>query len=131
MLGDVQSSVSGTPRLILRLEGFCLLAGSLWAYQVHHAGSALFAVLFLAPDLSMLGYLVNPKIGAATYDAAHTTVVYGPLAAYGYLSGSSVALAVGLIGLAHVGFDRLLGYGLKYPLGLRYTHLGRVGKEAH
>jgi hypothetical protein len=115
MLRDVQSFVSGTPRLILRLEALCLLAGTLWAFQAQHGGWALFAVLFFAPDLSMLGYLVNPKIGAATYNAAHTTVVYGPLAAYGYLSGFSVALAVGLIGLAHLGFDRLLGYGLKYP----------------
>ena len=48
--------------------------------------------LFFAPDLSMLGHLVHPKIGAATYYAAHTTVVYGPLAARGYLSGLSVAL---------------------------------------
>ena len=78
-----------------------------------------------------IGYLVNPKIGAAVYNAAHTTVVYGPLAAYGYLSGFSVALAMGLIGLAHVGFDRLLGYGLKYPLGFGYTHLGRWGKKAN
>jgi len=76
----------------------------------------------------MLAYLVNPKIGAAAYNAVHTTVLYGPLAACGYLAGLPVALAVGLIGLAHVGFDRLLGYGLKYPLGFGYTHLGRVGK---
>lgn len=79
----------------------------------------------------MLGYLVNPKIGAAAYNAAHTTVAYGPLSVYGYLSGFSVALAVGLIGLAHVGFDRLLGFGLKYPLGFGCTHLGRAGKEAN
>jgi hypothetical protein len=50
---------------------------------------------------------------------------------YGYPSGFSVALAVGLIRLVHVGFDRLLGLGLKYSLGFGYTHLGRVGKEAH
>jgi hypothetical protein len=104
------------PQLILRLEAFCLLAGACWAFQFQHASWVLFAVLFFAPDLSMLGYLVNPKIGAAAYNAAHTTVVYGPLAAYGYLSGFSVALALA-IGLAHVGFDCLLGYGLKYPLG--------------
>jgi len=87
MLRDDQSFVGGSPRLILRLEGFCLLAGSLWAFQVQHAGWALFAVLFFAPDLSMLGYLVNPRIGAGVYNAVHTTIVYGPLAAYGYLSG--------------------------------------------
>ena len=77
MLRDVQSFVSGTPRLILRLEGFCLLAGSLWAFQVQHAGWALFAVLFFAPDLSMLGYLVNPRIGAVAYNAVHTTIAVG------------------------------------------------------
>src|SRR5262249_8821691 len=130
MLRDVQSSVSGTPQLILRLEGFCLLAGSLWAFQVQHAGWALFAVLFFAPDVSILGYLVNPRIGAVAYNAVHTTMVYGPLAAYGYLSGVLVRVAVGLIGLGHIGFDRLLGYGLKYPLGFGYTQLGRMGKEA-
>jgi hypothetical protein len=130
MSNDVQSFVGGTPRLILRLEGFCLLAGSFWAFQAHHAGWALFAVLFFAPDLSILGYLANPRIGAVVYNTVHTTILYGPLAAYGYLSGASVALVVGLIGLAHVGFDRLLGYGLKYPLGFGYTHLGRMGKVA-
>jgi hypothetical protein len=131
MLIDDQSSISGTPRLILRLEAFCLLASSLWAFQVQHAGWALFAVLFFAPDLSMLGYLINPRVGAVAYNAVHTTIVYGPLAAYGYFSGASVLFAVGLIGLAHVGFDRLLGYGLKYPLGFGYTHLGRMGKRAN
>ena len=131
MLRDVQSFVSGTPRLILRLEGFCLLAGSFCAFHVQHAVWALFDVMFFEPYLSMLWYLVNPRIGAVAYNAAHTTVVYGPLAAYGYLSGFSVALSLGLIGLAHVGFDRLLGYGLKYPLGFGYTHLGRSGKEAN
>ena len=80
MLRDDQSFVSGTPRLILRLEGFCLLAGSLRAFQVQHAGWVLFAVLFFAPDLSMLGYLVNSRIGAVAYNAVHTTIVYGPLA---------------------------------------------------
>ena len=86
---------------------------------------------FFAPDLSILAYLVNPRIGAVAYNTVHTTIVYGPLAAYGYLSGISVALAVGLIGLAHIGFDRLLGYGLKYPLGFGYTHLGHMGKGAN
>ena len=52
----------------------------LWAFQAQHAGWALFAALFFAPDVSMLGYLVNPRIGAVAYNAVHTTIVYGPLA---------------------------------------------------
>jgi hypothetical protein len=73
MSRDAPSFVSGMPQLILRLEAFCLLAGACWAFQFQHASWVLFAVLFFAPDLSMLGYLVNPKIGAAAYNAAHTT----------------------------------------------------------
>lgn len=125
---DITTFVNGWPRHILRLEGLSLLAGACWMFQVLHLSWSFFAILFLAPDLSMLGYLVNPKIGAAFYNAAHTTLLYGPLAAIGYLSGSSLFLAAGLIGLAHIGLDRLLGYGLKYPAGFGYTHLGPMGK---
>jgi hypothetical protein len=102
----------------------------------------LFTVLFFAPVLSVLGSLVNPKIGAAVYNAAHTRVVYGPLAVYGYLSGFSVALAVGLIGLAHVGLEsppglrtevitRLWLHAPWPPLGERLTNCRSKGDRVH
>ena len=37
-----------------------------------------------------------------------------------------VVVAIGLVWLAHIGFDRVLGYGLKYPEGFKETHLQRV-----
>ena len=87
----------------------------------------LFRVLFLAPDLSFLAYLASPRAGAIAYDAVHATL--GPLAvlALGVWFGSVIAEHIALIWLAHTGFDRALGYGLKYASAFGDTHLGRIG----
>ncbi len=83
----------------------------------------LFAVALLAPDLAMVGYLAGARLGAALYNAAHW--YGGPLLLWLLLPGWPVA--VPLIWAAHIGLDRMLGYGLKYPTGFHDTHLGRVG----
>ena len=123
--------VAGMPRLILRFEGLALLSAAAFGYHSQHGNWVLFAVLFLAPDLSMVGYLVSPLFGAICYNVAHTTLLFGMLAGIGYLTNHDVITQIGLIGLAHVGFDRAAGYGLKYPEGFGFTHLGRIGKEAN
>lgn len=84
----------------------------------------LFGVLFLAPDLSFLGYLAGPRIGAAAYNLAHSYAGPGIAAALALLTGRPPVLA--LIWAAHIGFDRALGYGLKYPTDFKDTHLGRL-----
>ena len=86
-------------------------------------------MLLLAPDLSFLGYLAGPKAGAAAYNALHTTL--GPLAmlAAAWMLAAPLWLAIGGIWLAHVGIDRLLGYGLKYASGFDATHLGKIGRQ--
>jgi hypothetical protein len=96
-----------------------------------HFGSGwwLFALLLLAPDLSMLGYLAGPRTGARLYNAAHTTVVPLALGIVGVLAAAAIAAAVALIWLAHIGIDRTLGYGLKYPDRFGHTHLGIVGRR--
>ena len=87
----------------------------------------LFAVLFLTPDLSFFGYLAGPRVGAWAYNLAHGLI--GPLllAATGGLTGDGLSIALALIWLAHIGFDRALGYGLKSPDGFGVTHLGLIG----
>ena len=116
-------TVSGAPNLILRAEGLAVLVASVWAYGEVGAGWMLFAALILAPDLSMLGYLRGPRMGAAAYNAAHTTL--GPLAllALGYLGAMPLLTSLALIWGAHVGLDRMMGYGLKYPWAFKATHL--------
>ena len=127
---DTTPAVAGTPRLLLRLEGAALLVIAVMLYARTGASWWLFAVLALAPDLSFVGYLAGLRVGAAAYNAAHTTI--GPIALglAGLLAPSPPAIAVALIWLAHVGADRLLGYGLKYAAGFGFTHLGRIGRAA-
>jgi len=97
------------------------------ALYVHEGYSwLLFAVLVLVPDLSMLGFLAGPRVGAVTYNAAHTTVAPLLLGAVGVILPSETATAVALIWLLHIGFDRAVGYGLKYPSSFKDTHLNRV-----
>ena len=114
------------PSLILRAEGGVIFCASLLLYGEAGAGWTLFVALVLVPDLSMLGYLSGARLGAAIYNVVHTLVA--PL----LLIGFSVAfkqlwlVPYGLIWTAHIGIDRLLGYGLKYPTRFRDTHLQRL-----
>ena len=77
----------------------------------------------------MLPYLIGPRAGAAAYNLAHTYALSVPLALAGYWLASPIALALGLIWIAHIGMDRMLGYGLKYASGFADTHLGRIGRN--
>jgi hypothetical protein len=121
-------SASGGVRVVLRLEGAAAFAIAIALYA--HAGFSwlAFAVLFLAPDLSMLAYLVGPRAGALAYNLVHTYAPMLPLALAGFAFGWPVVSALALIGIAHIGFDRMLGYGLKYASGFGDTHLGRIGR---
>ncbi len=103
-----------------------MLAAALALYFDAGFGWVLLVALALAPDLSMLGYLAGPRIGAAAYDAAHTYALAVALVAGGVLAGTELAVQLSLIWLAHIGADRLLGYGLKYASDFKDTHLQRV-----
>lgn len=85
-------------------------------------------LVFFAPDLSFLAYLLGPKIGAFGYNAVHIYALGLALIAMGLLVGVPLLAACGALWLGHCGFDRMLGYGLKSPEGFSLTHLGRIGK---
>ena len=87
------------------------------------------AALFLLPDLSLAAYLAGPRVGAIAYNAAHSTLGGLGLAIVGVLTGNATLVAGAAIWLGHVGFDRMLGYGLKYATGFRHTHLGLIGRR--
>jgi Domain of unknown function (DUF4260) len=120
--------VRGSVRRWLRFEGAAIVAASLVFYRYEHASWVLFAVLFLAPDLAMLGYLAGSRVGAAAYNFVHNYVLPLVLLMAVVLTGRPTAAAYALIWTAHIGFDRMLGYGLKYPSSFGETHLGRLGK---
>ncbi len=123
-------SPRGMPLALLRLEGAAVLGVSVLAYMQAGESWWLFALLFLAPDLSMLGYLAGPAAGAGAYNAVHSYILPLLLGALAVLVGSHPLFALAAIWTGHIGFDRLLGYGLKYPSGFGDTHLGRIGRKA-
>ena len=114
------------PRVLLRLEGAAVLALAVAAYRAGGGSWWAFALLLLAPDLALLGYLAGTRVGAAAYNLAHTEVLPLALLGYGLWGGHPTALSLALIWLAHLGLDRLVGYGLKYATAPKDTHLGRV-----
>jgi hypothetical protein len=110
-------------RQLLQAEGATVLALSLWSYADLGHGWLLFAALFFVPDVAMLGYLRDKRTGAHSYNLAHTYVASAALIAAGHLFAAPAAIAFGLVWTAHIGFDRLMGYGLKYPRSFHATHL--------
>lgn len=113
--------------LILRLEGLVAAAISVAAYARIGASWWLFAALWLAPDLSMLGYLGRPCRAARIYNTFHTYLLPVVLGTSAILLHARGLLPVALIWINHIGVDRLLGYGLKYSDGFGWTHLGLTG----
>ena len=105
-----------------------VFAASLWLYAHLDASWVLFGLLLLAPDVAMVGYLKGPHLGAALYNAFHTYAAPALLAAVGVLADQPVCTDIAAIWTAHIGFDRLLGYGLKYPTRFQDTHLGAIGQ---
>ncbi len=127
MSGDTVGAV----RLILRLEGLLIFAAGSAVYFRLGFGRGAFALFFLAPDLSFLGYLAGPRVGAVAYNAVHSYA--GPiiLLLVGYVLAHPSVSCAGLIWAAHIGLDRALGYGLKYSAGFRFTHLGSIGRAGN
>lgn len=119
------SAVIGGVRLLLQCEGLALFAAALGVYAHQSFGWGWFTLFFLAPDITLAAYVCGPRLGAAAYNAAHSTI--GPLTigAAGLALGSTRLEMAALIGLAHIGFDRAIGDGLKYSTAFGDTHLGR------
>jgi Domain of unknown function (DUF4260) len=115
------------PIALQRLEGLALSIAGVWIFAFSAESWWLFGLLLLVPDLSMVGYLRNPAVGAATYNLGHSLIGPALLTGWGVFADSSLLLALGAVWLAHVGVDRLAGYGLKYADGFHHTHLGVIG----
>jgi hypothetical protein len=132
MKPEEQSSatpVASPVRWWLRLEGLALAALSAFLYAGTGASWWLFAALWLAPDLSFFGYMARPRIGSYCYNAVHSYPLPATLAILALSFHKPALLPFAIIWFNHIGVDRMLGYGLKYPAGFGFTHLGRPGKR--
>jgi hypothetical protein len=124
-----QGFVTGKPRVWLRLDGVVLLVTSIILFALTHQHWWVYPVLFFVPDVFMIGYMRDTKVGAIFYNAGHSYFLPSLLVLFGW--HHHLALAIGLIWLGHVGFDRLAGYGLKYDTNFKHTHLGSLSNEKH
>jgi hypothetical protein len=115
--------VTGLPRLLLRSEGGAVLALAAMLYGRSGPSWWLFVALLAVPDLGLLGDLVGTRAGAVAYDLTHTYAPPAALALGGVVGGSGLAVSVALIWFAHIGMDRALGLGLRYPDRSGHTHL--------
>ncbi len=125
----MNGAVRGVPEMPLRIESAMLLCATIVAYAWTRQSWWLFGALFLAPDIGILAYSANPRVGAICCNAMHTSICAILLDGAGYLSASPVALSLAMIWLAHVGFDWMLGYGPKYATGFSDTHLRPLGQR--
>jgi hypothetical protein len=125
----IQGTTTGGVRTVLRLEALGVLILALAVNEKWGVSWGHFALFFFAPDLSMLGYFAGPRFGAASYNAGHSYLGAMACLALGVLLPEPLFLDAGILWFAHIGFDRALGYGLKYSTGFGATHLGLIGKK--
>jgi hypothetical protein len=124
----MQGETTGSVRVLLRVEGFCVLVAACIAYAKLDLDWSSFALYFLLPDISLFAYFAGAKVGAISYNSAHSYIGAIACLVIGFTVPSPALLCAGLIWCAHIGFDRALGYGLKYPEGFGFTHLGIIGR---
>ena len=117
------SAVGEPVRSWLRLEALVAGIAGLVVWAGLDGGWGWFLALILVPDISLLGYLRGPRLGAGLYNAAHSYAMPLALGLVGGVFDNRMLLLTGTLWLTHIGIDRVLGYGLKYPTGFGDTHL--------
>ena len=113
---------------LLKIEELFLFGLALFLFSKLDYAWSWYALLFFAPDLSMLGYLANPRLGAWAYNLIHHKAVAVALYLLGYLLTVPGLMFAGTLLLGHSSLDRVLGYGLKHEDAFQNTHLGRIGR---
>ena len=116
-------TVVGAPRLWLLIEGLTLLIGSVVAFSTTHESWWLAIAVLFVPDVFAAGYAFGARLGAHLYNLAHATPLPALLVGLGWWRHHSIVLALGVIWLGHIGMDRMLTFGLKYPDHFTHTHL--------
>ncbi|MBS9802157.1 DUF4260 domain-containing protein [Bacillus toyonensis] len=111
---------------IVHFEGLVVLLATIYAYSIYEFSWIIFCVFLLAPDLSMLAYGINNRVGANIYNLFHTYIISILIAIIGIFFKIDTVIMIGLIWTAHIGMDRMFGYGLKYEKDFKDTHIQRL-----
>ena len=114
---------------ILKIEELAMFGLGIYLFSLLPYEWWWFLVLLLAPDIGMVGYLFGNKTGALTYNLFHHKGIAIAIYLGGTYLSMSIVQLVGTMLFAHAAFDRVLGYGLKYEKGFKFTHLGEIGRK--
>ena len=114
---------------VIKLEELGMFLFSIYIFSTLSYDWWWFPLLILAPDISMVGYLVNNKVGAVLYNIFHHKAIALGILVLAFWEKNELYGLIGVILLAHSSMDRLFGYGLKTFQGFKFTHLGRIGKN--
>jgi hypothetical protein len=117
-------------KILLRLEELGVFLFSIYLFSRLPYAWWVYPVFFFAPDLSMVGYLGGPRVGAAVYNFIHHRALALGLYVLGELGSLPILALIGVLLLGHASLDRVLGYGLKLPDDFTSTHLGPIGRKA-
>lgn len=112
---------------IIKTEELAMLVLGIWMFSLYNISWWWFIGFFLVPDIGMLGYLINNRWGAFLYNIFHHKAIAIGIGLLGFYLKLQVLEIAGIILFAHSSFDRMLGYGLKYEKGFKFTHLGEIG----
>jgi len=112
--------------LSLKLEELALFLASIYLFSLTEFTWYWFPALLLLPDIGMLGYVVNTRVGAFTYNLFHHRAIAILVLGFGWIQQMPLIELAGIILFAHIAMDRIFGYGLKYPDSFHHTHLGWI-----
>jgi hypothetical protein len=126
---NAQPDADGAIGLVLRAEQAAIFAAGLAVWLTRDGSLLLLVPALIAPDLSALGYLGGPWLGAVVYNAAHNLVTALAVVGLGWWLGIEGLVLAGAILVAHIGMDRSAGFGLKRATSFNDTHLGRIGRR--
>ena len=124
--GSWSAQVGGSVPWFLRGEGLAALIGGILGYAYLGGPWLALVPLLLLPDVAMVGYLRGARLGSLIYNLGHNFGTAGVVLGLGLWLGIGWLAVAGSILVAHIGMDRLFGYGLKYPTTFKDTHLQHV-----
>ena len=123
---NTQSTSLSLPRILLHLEGAAVFIASIILYSQLGLAWWIYPLLILAPDVFMVGYLLDTTRGAWTYNFGHLYVVPITLGLIAFFANWTLGVGIALIWMGHIGMDRMVGYGFKYPTNFKDTHFSRL-----
>jgi len=113
-------------KTILRTEELAMFLLSIALFSQTAFSWWWFPALILLPDIGMAGYAINSKFGSLTYNLFHHKAIAVAAFVVGHIWELPFIELTGIILFGHASMDRIFGYGLKYGVSFKHTHLGKI-----